>query len=186
MIRYLSRIRATWQLIVGATDSPVDVHTVQALQGRCPSGSTEDRLRIEIQMKEGHIFPGVESRSGRTQVLKNIAAVPYIIISFHTLFEDLKCLEPCVSLLRDIIPPNLRGSISQSLKRIHNGQIKFRYELADGSFCFKVEKTSAVSRWKAYRSLWLFAFRRVLIANSQTPWVDRKNALAYAQDARLW
>lgn len=186
MIRYLSRIRATWQLIVGATDSPVDVHTVQALQGRCPSGSTEDRLRIEIQMKEGHIFPGVESRSGRTQVLKNIAAVPYTIISFHTLFEDLKCLKPCVSLLRDIIPPDLRGSISQSLERIHNGQIKFRYEMADGSFCFKVEKTSAVARWKAYRSLWLFAFRRVLIANSQTPWVDRKNALAHAQDARLW
>ena len=95
-------------------------------------------------MKEDRIFPGAESRSGRSQVLKNIAAVPYTITSFHTLFEDVKCLEPCSSLLRDIIPPDLRGSISQSLERIHNGQIKFRYELADGSFCFKVEKTSAV------------------------------------------
>ena len=186
MIRYLSRIRATWQLIVGATSSPVDVHTVQALQGRCPSGSTEDRRWIEVQMKEGRIFPGAESRSGRSQVLKNIAAVPYTITSFHTLFEDVKYLEPCSSLLRDIIPPDLRGSISQSLERIHNGQIKFRYELADGSFSFKVEKSSNVARWKAYRALWLFALRRVLITNSQTRWVDRKNALAHAQDARLW
>jgi len=131
-------------------------------------------------MKEGRIFPGVESRSGRSQLLKNITAVPYTIASFHTLFEDVKYLEPCSSLLRDTIPPDLCGSISQSLDRIHNGQTKFRYELADGSFSFKVENLSSVARWKVYRSLWLFALRRVLIAKSQTPWVDRKNTLAYA------
>lgn len=186
MTRYLLRTRATWQLIVGTTYSHVDVHTVQTLQGRCPSGSTEDRRHIETQMKEGRIFPGVESRSGRSQLLKNIATVPYTITSFHTLLEDVKCLEPCSSLLRDIIPPDLRGSISQSMDRIHNGQTKFRYELADGSFAFKVEKSSSVARWKAYRSLWLFALRRVLVAKSQRPWVDRKIALAHAQDARLW
>jgi len=112
MTRYLLRTRATWQLIVGATYSYMDVYTVQTLQGRCPSGSTEDRRHIETQMKEGRIFPGVKSRSGRSQLLKNIATVPYTITSFHTLFEDVKCLEPCSSLLRDIIPPDLRGSIS--------------------------------------------------------------------------
>ncbi len=171
MTRYLLRIRATWQSIVGASNFHVDVHTVQALQGRYPSGSTEDRRHIETQIKEGRIFPGVESRSGRSQLLKNIAAVPYTITSFHTLFEDVKCLEPCSSLLRDIIPPDLHGSISQSLDRVHNGQTEFRYELADGSFSSKVEKSSSVARWKAYRSLWLFILRRVLIAKSQTPWV---------------
>lgn len=101
MIRYLLRIRATWQLKVGGAYSHVDVHTVQALQGRCPSGY---RRRIETQMREGRIFLRVESRSECSKLLKNIATVPYTIASFHTLFEDVKSLEPCSSLLRDKIP----------------------------------------------------------------------------------
>ncbi len=71
------------------------------------------------------------------------------------------------------------------MDRIHSGQTKFRYKLADGSFAFKVEKLSSVARWKVYRSLWLFTLRRVLVAKSQRPWVDRKIALAHAQDTRL-
>lgn len=185
MIRYLSRITATWQLIVGAANCHVDTHTVQALQGRCPSGSTEDRQYIETQMKEGGIFPGVESRSGRSQILKNITAVPYIITSFSTFFEDVKCLEPCSMLLRDILPSDLGYSISQSLNLIHNGQTEFIDELFGQSVSFKVESSSSVARWKAYPSLWLFVLRCVIIMNSHTPWVNR-DELAQAQDASLW
>ncbi len=63
-------------------------------------------------MKEGRIFPSIKLRSRRLQLLKNITTVLYIITSFYILFKDVKYLKLYSSLLRDIIPLDLRGLIS--------------------------------------------------------------------------
>lgn len=119
---------------------------MQALQDCCFFEFTENCRHIETQIKENYIFSEIELRSERSKLLKNIAAVPYTIILFYTLFENAKCLELCSSLLRDIISSDLRDSILQFLNRIYNSQIKFRYKLIDKFFSFKVEKSSSVIR----------------------------------------
>jgi hypothetical protein len=116
MTQYLTRMRDTWKIV--AVDCQVDVYTVQALEGRCPFCSTEDRDHIEAQMQQGRIFSCVKSQSQRSLILQIIISIPYTITSLYTFFEGLKCLHPCVKVLREMLPSSPNCSILQSFDRI--------------------------------------------------------------------
>ena len=59
-----------------------------------------------------------------------ISSIPCIIPSLHTFLEDTKYLEPCCKILREILPPRSKGTISQRFRRIHDRPLDASVEIA--------------------------------------------------------
>ena len=162
LAHYLRRIRETWLRICGhdsAVHSQLDAQTVKGLEGRCLYLSTEDTACVETLMAKREIFPFVSSQSLRTRIMAELRAINFIIPSLHTFLEDTKYMEPCAQIMKSILPYKFRGTIQQGFDKSHNGQLSFQEQIDEMSFLNRSEASEDHSRWKAYRQLWLFAFR---------------------------
>lgn len=159
MTRYLTRIKSTWEYILGEEEdlrSCLDAGTVTILEGRCPKGSAEDERLL--QKKQSVLFSHVSVLRVQS-ILARVQKIDYIIPSIHTFLEDTKILEPCAKIMKKLLPTNCRTSILQEFGRLHNGQTSWPLQTSEAS-CYRREELSSDTAHKsAYRQLWLYTIR---------------------------
>jgi hypothetical protein len=186
-----------WKKILGPV-SPlhVDATTVKAVEGLCPLGSHSDRAAILSLSYEGKIFRGVQDPSVRIQLLQRLNNIDCLIPSFGVMFENLKTLEPCCVILKELIMPDdlLKGkSIEKGLyisyaKDYHPG--KLYIQSSEGQRM----RQSSESLWRdfrlAYIELWLFCHRYFPYMGILKPRLElskkKMRQIKYDQSPRFW
>jgi hypothetical protein len=85
------------------------------LQGLAPQHSTVDAECISDMMLTKKIFGTVADEEDRATILASLLSVRSMIPSLFTFFEDLKYLEPCAKVLKALLPPGTRKSLTRGL-----------------------------------------------------------------------
>lgn len=161
LFAYLGHISETWRGITGSIDTHdiVDVKSVERLQGLTPQHSTFDAGCISDMMSTNKLFGRVNNERDRATILAKLLSVPSMIPSLFTFFEDLKYLEPCAKVLKALLPPRTRKSITRGLMGSYFQQDRTLVEHASKD----MRSHSAVASEKACvlacQQLWLFALR---------------------------
>ena len=158
MTRYLTRIKITWDYILGEEElrSCLDAGTVTILEGRCPKVSAEDER--PLQEKQSHLFSTVSVLRVQS-ILARVREIDYIIPSIHTFLEDTKILEPCAKIMKKLLPTVCRTSIFQDFGRLHNGQTSWSLQRSEAFHRRREEDSSDIAHKSAYRQLWLYTIR---------------------------
>ena len=95
----------------------------------------------------------------RKKVLERVLLVEHIIPSIYTFLESTKCLEPCVPILKSILPTRSKGSLAQAFRALHNGQTKLKEQTSAFAYRLKDLPTGFEVEWLAYRQLWVLLLR---------------------------
>lgn len=122
-------------------------------------------------MNHRKLFPLISSEDVRAAILARLRTIKYLIPTIHTFLEDTKYLEPCVQIMRDILPQSYRGTIQEGFSQLHNGQTMFPEQRSEADFTETQYPTARV-HWMSYRQLWLFAFRHFPEMTGYTPRKD--------------
>jgi hypothetical protein len=122
-------------------------------------------------MLAGDILPAVKDDSRRTEIFDRICSVEHLISSIYTCIEDSKWLEPSVRILKELLPNNGKGSISQQFRALHNGQAKMKVQTSE--FTYEDQTfSSGNSFWVSYRQVFLFSLRHFPAMDGQAPRKD--------------
>lgn len=159
MTRYLTRIKTTWEYILGEEEelrTCLDAGTVTILEGRFPKVSAEDERLL--QKKQSYLFSTISILRVQS-ILARVQKIDYIIPSIHTFLEDTKVLEPCAKIMKRLLPTACRTSILQDFGRLHNGQTSWSLQTSEASCCRREEDSSDEAHKSAYRQLWLYTIR---------------------------
>ena len=80
--------------------------------------------------------------------------------------EDSKWLEPGVRILKELLPTNGKGSISQQFRALHNGQANIKMQTSEFT---SEDRTSPSgnSFWLSYRQIFLFSLRHFPVMDGQ-------------------
>ncbi|KAL2056560.1 hypothetical protein ABVK25_002954 [Lepraria finkii] len=172
--RCLRLVKRTWTHIVGDRENDqlqLDANTVAILQGRCPFRSTEDHAFVRMRMLAGDILPAVKDNNRRSEIFDRICSIEYMILSIKTCIENSKWLEPAVRILKQLLPNNGKGSISQQFHALHNGQASLKVQTSEFT---SEDRTWAFgdSFWLSYRQVFLFSLRHFPAMDSQAPRKD--------------
>ncbi|KAL9616021.1 MAG: hypothetical protein Q9160_009059 [Pyrenula sp. 1 TL-2023] len=154
----------------------LDSSTVLKIQGRCPKLSSDDQSYVSSLFKMREVFPQIQDKQLLSRIHKNISATDWIIPSLHTFLEDTKFLEPCLKILRRLLPPSYRGTIHSGLERCfsHNRSSLLRVERAAMQF-INVQDNSDLRFWSGYRQLWLYALRNFPFMGDVKPRKNRQS-----------
>lgn len=109
-------------------------------------------------MAHRKIFPSVLSQHVRTGILGRLRNIKHLIPSLHTFLEDTKYIEPCVQIMKNILPKTHQGTVLEGFTKLHNGQETFHEQTTEAHIQATHEPAN-IAHWKSYRQLWLFAFR---------------------------
>ncbi|KAI4228466.1 MAG: hypothetical protein L6R40_008131 [Gallowayella cf. fulva] len=174
LAQYLDRVKTTWEYICDndqSIRSQLDADTVDKLQGRCLHLSQNDCAEIEAAMTHRELFPSVSSQHLRANILARLRNIKHLIPTIHTFLEDTKYLEPCVQIMKSLLPHSYRGTIHEGFSQLHNGQTVF-YEQRNETDSIESHQSAIDVHWKSYRQLWLFAFRHFPEMTGYTPRKD--------------
>lgn len=154
-------VHSCWDYILNQDQSLrplVDVETVRLLETLNPRASIRDENTIEIWMIQGKLFPRVVDSLVRKGILDRLKQFDRMIPSLHTFLEDTKWLEPCVKIIRSLLPSGCRDPTRESIFKMYNGSNILRVQ--DSSMTFTEYEGSEVRNVEyGYRQLWLFAWR---------------------------
>lgn len=164
IVHYLTQIYEIWsRLFPGENASLVDALSVELVEGRMPKYSLDDRSTIEDGMRNGLLFPGLESN--RDGVLEGLLAVSGRILSLTLLFRDAICLGPPARAMREILPIP-RG---QTIKAVFlrnwrdwNGKVVIQVsetKFEDISLGPQAENAESMVALATLSQLWLTALR---------------------------
>ena len=170
----MENISQVWNGILDQ-DTPlsvVDQQTVQQLELLAPAFSETDRESIISLMSSNKIFPSVKDPATRQKLLRNLLSIPTIIPSLRTLFENLKHIEPCCKILRQLAAPRKRFTIRQELYSIWKRPVDLVLECGANDYRISPKTTKADDFNIAYNSLWLFTLRNF---SDMTDTVPRKD-----------
>jgi len=137
----------------------IDTITVQRLESLAPSASAEDMRQITEWMHCKEIFPDVSELVTRDVLLRNIAAVPCMIPSLRTLFENLKYLEPCCTILRNLLDPKKKRTIRAGLASCYKHPARVCVDFDEHDTRFRSPGAVDGDRWLAYAQLWAYCLR---------------------------
>lgn len=181
LLRYLSHVRVTWKNITTTNilldGSQVDSTTVTCLQALAPSASRNDRASIRTMMKDRTIFPKVEDDAARDVLLDNILAHDGLLPSLYTFFENLKYLEPCCKILRELVLADTKtATIRSSLQESYNPVANFTVEY--GEYDSRPHPSTDPERTYdlAYWQLWLFTMRNFPDLTAAAPRKEARTA----------
>lgn len=157
------------------------------LQGRCPFLSKEDREFVQMRMLAGDIFPAVRDDARRSEIFDRICSREHAIPSIYTCIENTKWLEPGVRILKELLPENGKGSVSQQFRALHNRQANMKVQTSE----FTSEDRTSPSGdafWLSYRQLFLFALRHFPEMDGQSPRKDapKQNTPSSGIQQRWW
>ncbi|KAM0714194.1 hypothetical protein Q7P37_009981 [Cladosporium fusiforme] len=161
LLAYLTYISEIWRRITANVDTSdiVDAGSVEKLQSLAPQHSTADAESISDLVAANKIFTRVTDAGQRGTILANLRSIQDMIPSLFTFFEDLKYLEPCAKVLKALLPPRGRQSVSRGLMGSYFQQEKLLVQHANGDTRTHTGSPSEIARTLAYQQLWLFAFR---------------------------
>lgn len=175
IIRYLENISQVWNEILNR-DTPrsaVDNQTVQQLELLAPAFSETDRDSVISLMSSDKIFAVVKELGVRQTILKNLLSIPTMIPSLRTLFENLKYIEPCCKILRQLAAPRKKYTLRQELYAIWNRPVNLVLECGPNDYRISPRTTKTDDFNIAYKSLWLFTFRNFSDMTDAVPRKDR-------------
>ena len=168
--------------------SAIDTTTVQRLESLAPSASAEDMRQITEWMHSKDIFPGVSELATRDVLLRNVAAVPCMIPSLRTLFENLKYLEPCCTILRKLLDPKKKRTIRAGLASCYKQPAQVCVHFDEHDTRFRSRGTVDGDRRLAYAQLWAYCLRHFPDMTAVTPRKERSKEKPAVKESNpeLW
>ncbi|QSS51639.1 hypothetical protein I7I53_07007 [Histoplasma capsulatum var. duboisii H88] len=166
---YVNRIRECWAFIMEDEPGILDATTVELLQGRAPTLSTEDVEYINEVFAERLVFADVDDER-RENFRARVLQIEYIIPSLHTFHEDIKYLEPMAKLVRGLLTPKFKGRIQDGMRRRYRGPATGDYYIQTSETGHRQESQNPqYGFWSAYRQVFLASMRYFfpLISGSQ-------------------
>ena len=138
-------------------------------------------------MLAGDIFPAVREDARRSEIFDRICLREHTIPSIYTCIENTKWLEPGVRILKELLPENGKGSISQQFRALHNRQANMKVQTSE----FTSEDRTSPSGdafWLSHRQLFLFALRHFPEMDGQSPRKDapKQNTPSSGIQQRWW
>jgi hypothetical protein len=123
------------------------------------------------------LFPAIRDDDIRTQLFERLCTIKHVIISIYTFLEDTKYLEPCLRILKKILPSKSKGSLSAHYAALHSGQRNARVQTAEFTFEDRTLSVPSAS-WLTYCMLWLCTLRHFSVMDGQAPQRDigKRNA----------
>ena len=162
MTHYLSHVWNTWRLILGdIPGSVVDVKTLSCLELLAPAVSSRDKRVVNDLMAKKEIFPTLDTPQ-RALVLGKIMTVTCLIPSLWSFFENLKYIEPCCQILKQLIPARKRDQKKSLRQAIYASYVRpqdLRLEISEGRNVSMTAISLSVDRELSYQQLWLYAMR---------------------------
>jgi hypothetical protein len=145
--------------------------TVQKLETLCPMTSVKDAGLVTSMMDDQSLFPSVRDDADRRIILSNLLECR-MIPSLYTFIETLKYFEPCVQILRSLVPSEDTRSVRQALfaSYFRPNEICIEYAMHDT----RPHPSSSVERDReiGYQQLWLYALRNFPAMTEATPKKD--------------
>ncbi|KAI9708411.1 MAG: hypothetical protein M1828_002992 [Chrysothrix sp. TS-e1954] len=159
LMHYLKHIGTIWRSIFGEhPGSILDGLIVDKLELLAPASASHDMSMVRDLMSKGLLFPAA-SLGTRNALLENISRVSGLIPSLRTFFENLKYLEPCSLILKQLLPRKIRGTVRQAYERAYVRADPLVIQCSDGDFK-RVDPLGAQDNIAlGYQQLWLFAMR---------------------------
>lgn len=162
-LNYLRLISCAWsEILTGTSDNfpseAVDSTTVQKVETLSPKTSLEDAKLVRDMMDDWSLFPKVRNAEDRMILRSNLlkcSTVP----SLYTFFENLKYLEPCLEILRGLLPSKDRRSVRQVLFASYFRPSELRVEYGVNDVRPHPSTSFERDREVGYQQLWLMAVR---------------------------
>ena len=133
--------------------------------------STEDAELITSMMDEKSLFPSVRNDDDRRIILSNLLKCR-MIPSLYIFIETLKYFDPCVEILRSLLPPEDTRSVRQALfaSYFRPNEICVEYAMHDT----RPHPSSSFERDReiGYQQLWLYALRNFTAMTEAMPKKD--------------
>ena len=109
-----------------------------------------------------------------------------MISSIYMCIENSKWLEPGARIMKELLPNNGKGSISQQFRALHNGQANMKVQT--GEFTSEDRMLpSGNSFWPSYRQIFLFSLRHFPEMDGQAPRKDiAKQSSPHPGKQRRW
>lgn len=122
-------------------------------------------------MNEKSLFPNVQNDGDRRIILGNLLKCR-MIPSLYTFIETLKYFDPCVEILRSLLPPEDTRSVRQALFALYfrPNEICVEYAMHDK----RPHRSDSFERDReiGYQQLWLYALRNFTAMTEATPKKD--------------
>jgi hypothetical protein len=108
-----------WLEIVGEPHAAalLDSKTVHSLELMAPIHSTRDKSTITAAIEAGELFPNVRDRVVRASILDRILRVQGRILSLFSFFKDTKYLEPCATIMKELLPKRVNYSVERAFRK---------------------------------------------------------------------
>lgn len=174
LLRYLCHVSEVWKKVVGESDVPpeaIDRDTVERLESRAPSASHRDREIIEEWIRSGVLFRSVSEQTQRDKLLTAVVAIPGLIPSLRSFFENLKYIEPCCNILKKLLPAKEGRSIYKSFAGSYFPPGEQTVEHAERKRKKVPKRGHENDLWLSYVQLWAFCMRHF---PSMTQFAPRK------------
>lgn len=176
ILNYLERILIKWNQILGRETilphktilprntlnisySAVDALTVQKLELCAPAISERDRISIKSWMQSKTIFPTITDSHKRDALLENILLIPCLIPTLRSCFENLKYLEPCCTILKQLLGSKQNGTIWRGFSAVYFRPENLNVEYLEDQITPLSPTTFEGDRWLGYVTLWAFCMR---------------------------
>lgn len=197
LVRYLSRVSRVWESILRTSNVPkelVDRDTVEKLELLAPSASDSDRKLIKRLVRSGEVFRDVADHAARDTLLSAILSQEGLIPTLGSFFENLKYLEPCCYILKNILPSKAAGSakeerrtIYQSLSGSYFSPREQAVEYAEHQRRKRPNRDYQKDLWLSYVQLWAFCMRHFPAMTQFQPRKElgKKKPLSYS-NVSLW
>lgn len=192
MLNYLHHIVSTWSAVLTGTSDDcqsevVDAITVRKLETLCPKVSTHDAELVTDLMADKSIFSKVRDDGDRMIIHSNLLE-SRMIPSMFTFFENLKCIEPCAQILRNLLPEEEGRSLYVALRATYIRPSELYVEYAANDLRLHPSSSTKRDCEIGYQQLWLYALRNFYAMTDATPRKDPSSRKPKARDANpiLW
>ncbi|KAL1845446.1 hypothetical protein Plec18170_009765 [Paecilomyces lecythidis] len=193
VIHYIEVIGMVFRNILGGRlewMELTDRRTVELLQLRVPGKCSGDLRILRQHFLKGDLFPAIKTEEHRQEIWNNLLTVDTLIPSLYTLFEDIKYLKPCATIVKRLLGAKPKWSVQQTLEECYSGEQQndeVLVQQTENSFCYYhggVEERVTLGSLQ----LWLFAARNFTLMIKEPPRKDdgRPTPNCETPDTSVW
>ncbi|KAF2727576.1 hypothetical protein EJ04DRAFT_451086 [Polyplosphaeria fusca] len=188
LVNYLSHIKTVWTHIVPdpRLRQYVDTPTVLNLELYAPGLSSHDDSCVTKLMDEMRIFPMLHAHSDRASLLRSLKSITCLIPSIRTFFENQKYLEPCSTILRQLLGDSEKRSLwlGFSANYFEPDQLCIQQ---NERFSKRLECHTYPKQTLGYLQLWLFCLRNFPEMTNITPkMTSKREKVRREHNPTLW
>lgn len=153
--------------------SLLDERTLENLEGRNATSNT-NRPGIRNMLEDGVLFPDADDKQTET-LISRLRSTHAFVPSLRILFENLKVLEPCYSILKRLFGEDLlarHDTIEKCLRKIWDEDAATSLEKSEGILCRIGGGTRYQNFRLIYAQLWMFCLRHYPYLSSISPRIE--------------